>query len=86
MNNFDKYPEKIAETYRKVGPYLGLGTQLALTIILMFFLGRWLDDIFNTSPILMLIFSFLGCFAAVFNFVRTVINLNKKNKYNGKTN
>ncbi|MEG8948099.1 AtpZ/AtpI family protein [Rosettibacter firmus] len=78
MINFEKYPNKIAETYRNLGPYLGLGTQLAATIILMFFIGRWLDNIFNTSPILMLIFSFLGCFAAVYNFIKTVLKLNKK--------
>jgi len=85
MTELEKYPGKFSETYRNISPYLGLGTQLAATIILMFFLGRWLDDIFNTSPILMIIFSFFGCFAAVYNFIKTVLNLNKKNKLD-KTN
>ncbi len=85
MINFGRYPNKITHTYKNIGPYLGLGTQLAATIILMFFLGRWLDSIFNTDPIFMLIFSFIGCFAAVYNFIKTVLTLNKKNKI-GKTN
>ncbi|HET54306.1 MAG TPA: AtpZ/AtpI family protein [Ignavibacteria bacterium] len=72
--------KKFLETYRDVGPYLGLGTQLAATIILMFFLGRWLDQKFETDPILTIIFSFFGGFAGVYNFIRTVLNMNKKKK------
>lgn len=85
MAELEKYPSKFSETYRNISPYLGLGTQLAATIILMFFLGRWLDDVFNTSPILMITFSFIGCFVAVYNFIKTVMYLNKKNKLD-KTN
>lgn len=84
MINFDKYPNKLSDTYRTIGPYLGLGTQLAATIILMFFLGRWLDEIFNSSPILMIVFSFVGCFAGIYNFIKTVLNLNKKIKIDKK--
>ena len=38
MNETDK--NDITKTYRDVGPYLGLGTQLAATMVLMFFVGR----------------------------------------------
>ncbi len=72
--------KKFLETYREVGPYLGLGTQLAASIILMFFFGRWLDQKFETDPILTIIFSFLGGFAGVYNFIRTVLNMNEKKK------
>lgn len=71
---------KILETYRDVGPYLGLGTQLAATIVLMFFLGRWLDSQFETHPILTIAFSFFGGFAGVYNFIKTVLNMNEKKK------
>ena len=64
---------------------MGLGTQLAATIILMFFLGRWLDEKFNTSPILMIVFSFLGGFAGIYNLIKTVTELNEKKK-NSKSN
>lgn len=74
----ENYSSKFSEGYRKIGPYLGLGTQLAATIILMFFIGRWLDNQFNTSPFLMIFFSFLGGFAGIYNFIKTVLELNKK--------
>ena len=72
--------EKISNTYKEIGPYLGLGTQLAATIVLMFFLGRWLDDQLKTTPVLMILFSFLGGFAGIYNFIKTVLQLNEKKK------
>ncbi len=71
---------KLMDTYHEVGPYLGLGTQLAATIVLMFFLGRWLDAQFETHPALTIVFSFFGGFAGVYNFIKTVLNMNKKKK------
>ena len=77
---YKKKSPKISDSYKNVGPYLGLGTQLAATIILMFFLGRWLDSKFNTTPIMILVCSFIGGFAGVYNFIRIVIELNEKKK------
>ena len=76
----NKNPKKVLESYRDVGPYLGLGTQLAATIVLMFFLGRWLDQKFETEPVLTIIFAFIGGFGGVYNFIRVVLNINEKNK------
>lgn len=78
INDKKEYTSKFSDSYRKVGPYLGLGTQLAATIILMFFFGRWLDGQFNTEPFLMIIGSLLGGFAGIYNFIKTSLNLNKK--------
>lgn len=78
MNRTEK--EKLyLESLRKVGPYLGLGTQLAATVVVMFFFGKWIDDYFNTMPVFVLIFTFLGGFAGIYNFIQTVLRLNKKN-------
>jgi F0F1-type ATP synthase assembly protein I len=71
---------KILNGYKKVGPYLGLGTQLAATVILMFYLGYWLDQKFSTYPILIIIFSFLGGVAAIYNFIKSVLKLTSKDK------
>jgi len=71
---------KLAQTYKEIGPYLGLGTQLAATIILMFFLGRYLDGILDIEPVLTIVFSFLGGFAGIYNVIKSTINLNKKKK------
>ncbi len=43
-------------------PYLGLGLQLAVTVTAMVFLGIWLDNKFDTSPIFTIICSFLRSF------------------------
>jgi len=74
----------IASTYKEVGPYLGLGTQLAATIILMFFLGRWLDGELNITPVLTICFSFLGGFAGIYSFIKAVLNLNERKKVENK--
>ncbi|MBM4170626.1 MAG: AtpZ/AtpI family protein [Ignavibacteria bacterium] len=80
MKEPQNYTTKFSQSYRSIGPYLGLGTQLAASIILMFFLGRWLDSELNTYPIMIIIFSFLGVFAGIYNFIKTVTNLNTKKK------
>lgn len=53
--------------------YLGLGTQLAITVTGMAFLGYWLDKKFNTEPLLTVIASFLGITAGLYNFIKTVL-------------
>jgi F0F1-type ATP synthase assembly protein I len=75
-----KADQKLANTYREIGPYLGLGTQLAASIILMFFLGKWLDERFELTPILTIVFSFIGGFAGIYNVIVSTIKLNKKKK------
>ncbi|MEJ2104973.1 MAG: AtpZ/AtpI family protein [Ignavibacteriaceae bacterium] len=68
-------PNKIKSAnnfYREIGPYLGLGLQLAVTVTLMVFLGIWLDGYFETQPILTIVFAFLGVFAGLYNFIKSV--------------
>jgi F0F1-type ATP synthase assembly protein I len=67
-----------SNVYREIGPYLGTGFQLAVTVTAMVFLGRWLDNITGKEPIFILIFSFLGVGAGLYNFIKTVIYLGKK--------
>lgn len=75
-----KNPDKlknISKVYRDVGPYVGLGMQLALTVTVMVFLGIWLDGKFELSPILTIIFASLGVFAGLYNFIKSVIKSGK---------
>jgi len=68
-------PNKIKSAnnfYKEIGPYLGLGLQLALTVTIMVFLGIWLDGYFKTQPILTIVFAFLGVFASLYNFIKSV--------------
>ncbi|MBU1098461.1 MAG: hypothetical protein CVV23_11835 [Ignavibacteriae bacterium HGW-Ignavibacteriae-2] len=72
---------KTAKSFKDVGPYLGLGTQLAATVVLMFYIGYLLDDYLESKPVFTIIFSFVGGAAGVYNFIKTVLNLNKKDKF-----
>lgn len=83
-SKFISNQRKIIEGYKKVGPYLGLGTQLAATVILMFYIGYWLDKKFQTYPYLVIIFSLLGSFTAIYNFIRSVLKLSSKEKQKEK--
>ncbi|OGU66713.1 MAG: hypothetical protein A2499_05340 [Stygiobacter sp. RIFOXYC12_FULL_38_8] len=69
---------KISSSYSQIGPYLGLGTQLAAVVILMFFLGRWIDQKLSTTPLFLISFSILGSAAGIYNFIKSVLNLNEK--------
>lgn len=71
--------KEVDSGFKKVAPYLGLGTQLAATIVLMFFLGNYLDKKFNLFPILSIALGLFGGFAGIYNFIKTVLELNKKN-------
>ena len=57
--------------------YIGLGTQLAATVVLMVLLGVWLDGKFNTRPVLTVIFSFLGVVSGMYNFIKTALKSDK---------
>lgn len=70
--------QKVSSSYHQIGPYLGLGTQLAASVILMFFLGRWLDEKLSTTPLFIIVFSMAGSAAGIYNFIKAVLNLNKK--------
>ena len=75
-----KSTEKISQSFKNVGPYLGLGTQLAATVIIMFFLGKYLDDQLEFFPWLTISFSIIGAFAGIYNFIKTVLQINSKDK------
>lgn len=76
--------KKIAKSYKEIGPYLGLGTQLAVTIIALFFFGRWLDSLFTVEPLFTILGAFIGGAAGIYNFIKTVLNMNKTKKNEGK--
>lgn len=70
----------IAKSIKDVGPYLGLGLQLAITIVVMVFLGSWLDKKFQTGYWLTLVGGIVGISAGIYNLIKTVTDLEKKGK------
>jgi len=69
-----------AKSMREAGPYLGLGLQLAITIITLVFLGSWLDQKFHSGYFLTLICGFIGIAVGIYNLIKTVNDLEKRNK------
>jgi len=61
-----------------LGPYLTLGIQLALSVVVFFFLGRWLDQKFGTDPWLMIAGLVLGTVGGFIKFLTTAISLGKE--------
>jgi F0F1-type ATP synthase assembly protein I len=74
----DKDLKNTSGIYKEVGPYLGIGFQLAATVVIMVFLGRWLDQKFGKGSLFTLIFAFLGVGIGLYNFIKTVIDFSKK--------
>ena len=66
--------------YNDVGPYVGLGLQLAVTVTVMVFLGIWLDGQFETTPILTVVFAFFGVFAGMYTFIKSVLKAGNDKK------
>ncbi len=77
MKNKDENEDGRSNFAVNYGPYLGLGLQLAVTVIVMVFLGIWLDDKFSTKPWMTVIFSFLGIATALYSFLRSVLKSDK---------
>ena len=68
-------PQKgsLAEAMRRLGPYLNLGWNFAITVGIGVAAGWWLDRWLGTSPWLLLGGMFLGIAAAFVSFFRTVM-------------
>jgi ATP synthase protein I len=82
--NAKKTKKSFSESISPVAPYLGLGTQLAITIVILAFLGVYLDGKFQTKPVFILICTFFGAFAGLYNFIKSINELEKKHKNDKK--
>lgn len=56
---------------------IGIGWYISLSILLGVLAGRWLDERFDTEPILMIIGLFIGIFAAFYGVYRVLPRINK---------
>ena len=67
------------------GPFLTLGLQLAISVVVFFFLGRWLDGKFGTAPWLMLLGAAMGITGALIGFIRKAVEIGKKQDEEAET-
>lgn len=70
----------ISKTFREVAPYLGLGTQLAATIVLFLFIGTEIDEYYNSKPLYTIILATIGIFVGLYTVIKTILSLEKKKK------
>lgn len=62
---------------RDVAPLIGIGTTLAVTVLLGLGVGYWVDRRLGTEPWLLLVGGLLGMALAFYQFYRTVAGLRK---------
>jgi F0F1-type ATP synthase assembly protein I len=65
-------PGKRGRLMREIGPYLSLGTSLAVTVLAGVGAGYWLDRRLGTEPMLLVVGAVVGILAAGYEFWRTV--------------
>lgn len=52
----------------KVAQYSGLGITLTVTILIFFWIGKWIDGIAGTTVVFTLIMTFIGFAAGFYSF------------------
>lgn len=55
-----------------VGPYLDLGMQLAIAVLIGTVLGYWIDKKLHTTPLFLIVLVIAGGVAGFMNIYRTV--------------
>ncbi len=60
------------------GPFLGSGIQLAAAVVVMYFIGKWVDSKLDTRPWGMIICTFFGATAGLVKFIRDVMVFSNK--------
>lgn len=66
--------------YKEIGPYIGLGLQLAVTVTVSVFVGIWLDNQFGTKPVFIVALAFFGVFAGMYTFIKSVLKAGNDKK------
>ena len=68
----------LGNSLRDAGPYLGLGTTLAVTVLAGLGGGYWLDGRLGTRPLFLLLGGTLALAAGLYHFFKTVARLQKR--------
>ena len=74
----EKKNSKLFEGWRESGSLYGAGVQIAAGIVLMAFIGWWIDTRWGTTPWIMVLGICFGAAAGMYQLVKTVNEINKK--------
>ena len=66
-----------AKIIKELAPYMTLGLDFTITISLFALLGYWLDNKNATTPLWILVFSFLGIVVAFYKFFKVTLKKKK---------
>jgi F0F1-type ATP synthase assembly protein I len=80
--NGEKNPDRAdrGKSLKSAGLLFGSGMQLAVSVAVMFFLGRWADEKLNTAPWLLIGGVLFGVGAGLYNFIKTAIEADGQGK------
>jgi F0F1-type ATP synthase assembly protein I len=78
MTNAPK-PSESTSVMQQLAPYMHLGTQLTLSIVMCGAAGWYADTRYGTEPWLLVVGLVLGMVVGVLQFIRTVRRLDRKN-------
>ena len=67
-----------ATILRSLGPYLTMGIQLAVPVVVFFFVGRWLDGKWNSAPWGMIGGIVLGAAGGMIKFITSALKLSRE--------
>ena len=69
--------EEEKDKMNSLGPLLGSGTQLAVTMIIFILIGKYIDDKNGTLPTYTFIFAVIDIIIGLYSFIKTVITYTK---------
>ena len=64
----------------KVAQYSGLGITLTVTILIFFWIGKWIDGMAGTTVVFTLIMTFIGFAAGFYSFYLNIKKLTEEDK------
>jgi F0F1-type ATP synthase assembly protein I len=67
-----------AKIMQEMGPYMTLGIQLALTVLIFCGIGYWMDKHFQTGSLWLAILATFGSISSTVYFIMTVLRLQKQ--------
>jgi F0F1-type ATP synthase assembly protein I len=66
----------------QIAPYMNLGSQLTVTVLLFGALGWWIDSRNGTAPLWLTILMSAGSVIGLVNMIRAMLILSKKDQQN----
>jgi F0F1-type ATP synthase assembly protein I len=73
-------PKTNPNIIKELAPYMNLGMQILIPILLGALGGWWMDKKFETMPVFILIFTILGVVTGMYSFFKTISELEKRKK------